>query len=619
MLANSKDGIKSRMIRIASGIWGYPDTEDISSFDPIVGMIIGALAEELYNISGEIKKTDARIVEKLIDILINQDVFPHSPAHAILRARPTQPHITISELYQFNYIKKIPKVINDETLYDNKTICFTPTSDLRLFKGEVKYFAAGNQIFEVSDQIKEPLVMVDSGPVADLSKLYIGLKLDNLIEKLDGLSLMFSIKNKQLEERFYSSISNAKWKIKNTDIGFRQGFELQQPMQEYNLWEIFRKESDISHQTCNYVNEFYRSKFMMIESQNYHLKDLSKSDSLPEDIKRRFPLNIIKSIPKEILWIEVHLHQPVGPEIFNDLTILMNCFPVINRELNEFSQLLTNGINIIPLFTEDMFLSIKMITDTKGKQYKPLNSFSSENMAEDCYLLRQGGVARFDSRDAKETINHLIDLIRDERASFALLGTDMISSELKQLEQIISRLKQRLEASNISDSSNSYLLLNCNSHFERANVQFWTTSGELGNNIRSNAKLVVHHGSDLDANSVTLITNSYGGRHKPTKEDKLNKLRRVLLSKGRVVTKEDIKALCFEHFGTDLSEVEIKKGVNLDPSPEKGLVRSLDIFLRINKQNKLSDIELEQKTDELKTRLKQESINLLPFRVFIRP
>jgi hypothetical protein len=257
-----------------------------------------------------------------------------------------------------------------------------------------------------------------------------------------------------------------------------------------------------------------------------------------------------------------------------------------------------------------------MITDTNGIQYKPLNSFSNENPDEEGYIIRQGGLARFDSRDAKETINHLIDLIRDERAGFASLGTDLISSELKQLDQIISRLEQRLEASNVSDDSNSYLLLNCNSDLERAIVQFWTTSGELANNIRPNSKLTIYRGSDLDANSVTMITNSFGGRQKMSKEDKLNKLRRLLLSKGRIVTMEDIKAVCFEHFGNELLDVEIKKGVHLDPSPEKGFIRSLDIFLTISKQNKLAENELEQKAEELKIRLKQESINLLPFRIF---
>jgi hypothetical protein len=117
---------------------------------------------------------------------------------------------------------------------------------------------------------------------------------------------------------------------------------------------------------------------------------------------------------------------------------------------------------------------------------------------------------------------------------------------------------------------------------------------------------------------VILVTNSFGGRQKLSKEEKLNKLRRTLLSKGRVVTMEDIKALCFEHFGSELSEVEIKKGVHLDPSPEKGLARSLDIYLTLDKQNKLTADDLQQKTDELKIRLKQESINLLPYRIFFR-
>jgi hypothetical protein len=618
MSTNSKDTIKSNMIRNASGIWGFPDSQDINSFDPIVGMIIGALTEEIYNISEEIKRTDARIVEKLFDLLINQDVFTQFPAHALVKANTILPQITVSESYQFNYIKKVPKTVDDDTIYINKTICFTPTSEFKLFNGEVKYFAAGNQIYEISNQIKELLSNADTKTIPDFSKLYIGLKLDVHIDKLDGLSFMISVKNKQNEERFYSSISNARWKINNKNVDFRQGFEAQRHGKEKNLNEIFSKESDISYKACSFVNEFYRAKFLTIDSQNHLLKNFDQPDSLPEEFKRKFPANILKSIPKDIYWFEVQLPQPVAPEIVSELTISINCFPVINREMNEVSQLLTKGINIIPLTTEDLFLDIKTITDTSGAIYKPFNSFSSENADKEGYIVRQGGVARFDSRDAKETINHLIDLIRDERAGFSLLGTDLISSELKQLDQIISRLKQRLEASNISDTSNSYLLLNCNSNFERANVQFWSTSGDIANNIRSNSRLVVNNGSDLDANSVILITNSFGGRQQLSKEDKLNKLRRLLLSKERIVTKEDIKALCFEHFGADLSDVEIKKGARVDPTPEKGLVRSLDIFLTLKKQNKLTDIDLEQKTEELKIRLKQESINLLPFRVFIR-
>jgi hypothetical protein len=619
MIGNSREAIKSRMIRNASGLWGYPDSQDINSFDPLVGIIIGALSEELYSISGEIKMTDSRIVEKLYELLFNQNVFTHFPAHAIVHAETIFPQVTISESYQFNYIKKIQKTNNnDETVFNNKTIGFSPTSEIKLFKGEVKYIVAGNQIYEVSAQGKEPLSGPDTGAIPDFAKLYIGLKLDNQIDNIDGLSLMYLVRNKLNEDRFYSSISNARWKINDVDVNFIQGFELPQFERGNMLAEIIKRESDVSYKACNYVNEFYRSKFMIIDKQQNFLKKFAQSDTLPKEFNRKFSANVLKTVPGNIFWIEIQCSQPIAPEIIKDLTVSMNCFPVINREIHEVSQLLIKGINIIPLSTEDLFFDIKMVTDTKGTQYKHLNSIGNENSEEEGFMIRQGGIARFDSRDARETIKHLIDLIRDERASFSLLGTDLISSELRQLDQIISRLEQRLEAIEGSADSNSYLLLNTNSNYERANVQYWTTCGDLANNIKSSSRLTVSNGNDLDNKSVILITNSFGGRQKLSREDKLNKLRRSILSKGRVVTIEDIKALCFEHFGSELLEVEISKGVYLNPDTEKGLVRSLDIFLTIDKQHKYTEVELEQKTEELQIRLKLESINLLPFRIFIR-
>jgi hypothetical protein len=89
------------------------------------------------------------------------------------------------------------------------------------------------------------------------------------------------------------------------------------------------------------------------------------------------------------------------------------------------------------------------------------------------------------------------------------------------------------------------------------------------------------------------------------------------LSKGRIVTIEDIKAVCFEHFGNDLLRVEVKKGVELDPSPKKGMARSLDIYLTLNKLQPIAEDDLLQKTESLKVILKKESVNLLPFRIFV--
>lgn len=618
MLTDSKDSIKSRMIRNASVLWGFQDTQDINSFDPIVGMILGALAEEIYNVSEEIKKTDSRIIEKLLELLTSQSVFASFPAYALARAKPTQSRVNISELYQFSYEKKISVTQNEETVFNSKTIFFTPTSEIRLFKGEIKYLAGGNTLFEISDQVKEPLTVFDRGTMPDYSKIFIGLRMDTLIDSIDGLSLLFSIKNKQTEERFYNLISNSAFKLNNKVLELYQGFGKYKSDKTYGLNDIIRKENDISDNACRYVNEFYKNKFMTVEDHGYVLRDFYSKESMPDELKSRIPSNILKTIQPDVFWIEIQLSQLLEPEIINDLTVMMNCFPVVNRQINEVSQLVTKGTNVIPMASDDLYFDIKSVLDTRGTNYNSVNSFSAENADEDIYMVRQGGVARFDSRDAKETINHLIDLIRDERASFALLGTELISSELKQLDQIITRLKQRLDSSNISDSSNAYVLVNCGSKYERATVQYWTTSGEMANNIRPNSRLLVHQGPDIDYNSVILVTGTSGGRQKLSKEDKLNRLRRMLLSKGRVVTKEDIKALCFEHFGVLLENVEIKRGAHLDPSQGKGPVRSLDIYLIMSRQNKLTENEVGQKIDELKIRLSMESLNLLPFRIFIK-
>jgi hypothetical protein len=617
MLTDSKEAIRSRMIRTASGLWGFSDTQDINTFDPIVGMIFGAMAEELHGIATEIKKTDARIIEKLYELLFSQHIFTQFPAHAIARARPSQPQVTISENYQFSYIRKVPRTVNKETVHENKAVFFTPVSEVTLFKGELKYISMGNQLYEISDQVKEPVGTTETGSISDYSKIFIGLKFDHLIEKLDGLSILFEIKNKQSEERFYSLLSSARWSINNREIIFRQGLETEPPEGRNALMEMLRLENDISYKTCRFVTDYYQRRFMTAGKGGYYLKSLAEAGSLPADFRKRFPSFILKSIPSDILWIEAELFQPVPSEVFSDLTVSINCFPVINRELKEFTQTMTQGINIIPLHTDDLFFDIRNVTDSKGTVYKSLHSYSNEADGEEGYWIRQGGVARFDSRDAAEALLHLTELVRDERAAFAMLGTDLVSSELKQLDQIITRMKQRLDSANLRNDSKPYLMLNCRANYERVFVQFWSTCGELANNIRADSRMEVHKGSEIENGSVALVTNTIGGRQQLSKEDKMNKLRRALLSKGRIVTVEDIKALCFEHFGNDLSRVEIKKGVCLDPSPRKGMSRSLDIYLTLNKLHPFTEEDLLQKTESLKVILKNESVNLLPFRIFV--
>lgn len=74
------------MIKNASRLWGYQDTQSESSFDPFVGMIIGSLAGELEKVSGEIAATESRVVERVVELLTPEPVTGPYSAHGILNA-----------------------------------------------------------------------------------------------------------------------------------------------------------------------------------------------------------------------------------------------------------------------------------------------------------------------------------------------------------------------------------------------------------------------------------------------------------------------------------------------------------------------------------------------------
>jgi len=101
-------------------------------------------------------------------------------------------------------------------------------------------------------------------------------------------------------------------------------------------------------------------------------------------------------------------------------------------------------------------------------------------------------------------------------------------------------------------------------------------------------------------------------------DERLNVYRKALLSKGRVVTKEDVKALCYEHFGKMLEDVDVKKGIKKDDAITSGYQRTMDVFIKLSKrESRLSDDEMSFLIEDLKIKLEEQSANLIPYRVII--
>ncbi len=616
-MQESKEKIKSRMIKNASRLWGYQDTQTESAFDPFVGMLIGSLAEELEKVSEEIAGTESRVVEKLVELLTPEPIVGPFPAHALMQAKPVQSQFTIDPLYQF-YLYKKKALAENHSKTEDKTVFFTPTTSFKLFDGRVKYQASGNKLFELKEENFKDLVATSNGNGLPQSTFWIGMELSSVLESLEGLSLYFDIRNQQYSEAFYQSLMRSSWFTTELKIPFVNGFEDQNTTTRNQLDNLLMQDMDVIAKICSHVNRYYRKHFYTISNGSIKTELSQVFKSYPDDFDEVFKKDVLEELDQPLLWLRVELPEHIPSSALEDVYCFINCFPVINRQLNSFTQTSREQINIIPLLTKDTFLDMNMVTNSEGKVFTKQSFSSIGNMEKGAYILRHGGVGRFDSRNAREVLNYLLELLRDESAAFAVLGSDMISSHLRELKQTIARLEQRLEDNQVEKEKTSYLMLKAQPDDDLVFVEFWSTQGVFANNIKAGNALNIYEGSDLDSDSVILISPSTGGRERKDTEERLHTYRKSLLSHDRIVTAEDIIALCYEHFGEALESTVVNKGLMNGPSKKQGFIACIDIHIKLdNRKSNYKEEELQYLKEDLLIKLEERAVNVWPFRCFI--
>ncbi len=617
-MRESKEKIKSRMIKNASRLWGFQDTQPESAFDPFVGMIFGALAGELEKVSGQIADTESRVVEKLVELLTPEPIIGPIPSHGLMRAYPSQSTFTIGSNYQFYLYKKM-LFEGAQDRAEEKSVFFTPTGNYKLFQGNVEYIVTDPKLFHIENSLFKDLLAESEikKPKAN-STLWIGIKINNQVQSLNGLSFYFDMRNEANQQEFYQIISKTKWSFHGKKLNVIKGFGSGIKTEHSELDSMLVQDMDTTSKICNHVNHFYQDQFVTIADTNEEIKEL-KVENYPEEFKDLYSPEILQQLNKPILWIKIEFPNVFKGGVLEDVHCSINCFPVINRKLNSFTQTSRDFINIIPLQTEDTFLDMKEVTNSERKTYTQKFFTSRGELTKGSYILRQGGVGRFDSRDASEMMHYLLELLRDESAAFAVLGSDMISSNIRELNQTIARLEQRLNEIHTPKEKTSYLMLKSRTEDDIVFVEFWSSLGTFANHIKVGSKLSVYEGSDVMPDSVSLVTSTVGGKDSMNTEQRMNTYRRNLLSHGRVVTKEDIKTLCYEHFGNVIENIEVKKGMKQGTEPRQGFMQTMDIHIILdNRKASFSSEELSFLKKDLILKLEQQSANILPYRCFVK-
>lgn len=615
--------IKSRMLKNAAHAWGYSDAEAENNFDPLVAMLLGACSVELEKISGEVHASRARILERLVQLLSPDVLTGPLPAHAIVQVQPADNMVLLTPTSQF-YISQKLSVPGDPDKTLLKDIFFSPTGNFHLHQAAIRYMATGNHLYGLQQAPgKEMAGTAKPGQSLPDNTLWLGIEAAQNT-RLHEAVFYFDFQNEANRLIFYHHLPKAKWSYQGTKLDTTIGYGASVANEEYlDIDSILNRDYDLSGKIKKQVNEIYRPFFITLLDEKEIINKDKLADTLPPAIARVFDRQDWQASQGRVLkWVCIQFPESIHSGLLQELVCRMNCFPVINCRLHDLHYRLQEMLNIIPLQTEDLFFDIHEITDQDGRVLS-VRSFQRDSNPSVVLLLRNGAIGRFDQRDAAALTEQLCQLLRDESAAFSILGNEFMASEIKQLQQILNKLEQRLLTRQLHGDQVPYLVIRNEKKQTRNTlfVKYWSTNGEEGNGIKAGTPLQLYKSQDVDTGRLLLITTTRGGRNRLGTTDTLLAYKSALLSKDRLITTEDIKAFCHYQLGSGVKYIEVKKGVMIQPASNGGFSKTMDIFIEMHKkayQEAAEKGELNFWQENMKEMIEKRSATLLPFRVFIQ-
>ncbi|MCZ4223965.1 type VI secretion system baseplate subunit TssF [Pedobacter rhodius] len=609
---SSKDEIRNRILKNAEDFWNVKDSHD---FDPLVKLIIEALSNELFNVANDVKNLENRIFDKISRILAPDHLTSSLPAHAIIHARPVEKEDLLLPYNQFAFKKNIQ-------LEDAKTkktdIFFSPLHTVKVHNAEIKYIATGNTLFNVEQLSKYPALNTLSGFSIEKNTMYIGISGLKSWMDFNKLNLFFDWKNYSVPENTYDLLSLGKWFYKENELtAYTERFmdepltgKVQAPFSHKQLLNLIKAD----------VLQFYSNRFITLGDINdFNIDDSSELPPVFENIFQKGSLN---QIDEKVRWLKVVFPAAIKQEMLNELHIYINAFPVVNKRLVQIKHRLKTMNNIIPIKTEasDQMLAVENLKDNKGKSYNEIPYTNENEKGDGSFSIRYGGTERFDTRNAKELVDYLFELLRDEKAAFSAYGPDFLSTMLKNLEQNIALIEQK-SRSTLKDIKElpSYIVIKPIDDADILFLDIWVTQAEEANHINAGSRLVVYDNTKVNAESIFFLTQTKGGRSRLNAANRVQAYKYGLTTADRIITKADVINFCRYELGNKLSGITLTKGVVMDNKPGSGFIKTTDILIEPAENLKLNAQDWDELLSLTLAKLNLRSTMNIRYRMLLKP
>ena len=581
--------IKERLLDRALDLWGI---EDERQLDPVVDLLLEAVAFESFQLEETLARADAALLGRLSRLLIPQKWMLPRPAHGLLSVHPKSgEHLMELSPYDHFSVNRVVQGVKSPPLF------FTPLYATQLLDAQIRYRLWGTQLEELGRRrCYTEQAFAEEDRLGDHT-LYLGIQIaeENLVHT-DRLRLAILPERGELLP-FLSEI---------------QAFDAcEHPLviQSQNIPEASYEGhyvQDLKEHYCHYLYE--------IELQESKVS-CSLTSLFP---KLKEELHELHDVASQLYWIRLEFPAVFTLDDMASMGVHLNTVPVINRRLIRKLHSLEREGRILSLSTSDQghFLSIESLEDNLGKVYIPRER-SYEAGALGVYSLYFGDLERFDASDAQRQLRRVLQLVREEGNAFSAVDNSSFASVLKELQDRLTTLEKTVgKMQSESGPSKAFLMTMPEAEAEHLALSYWESTGGLANGLSPQDIIQSLEPDKFDSASIRLRTKTKGGRAAETEDMLIAHLRYGLLSKERIVTREDVKSYLKHRLGITLKQVDLRDGVTISQEPNKGLVRCTDVFLELVKQGtELNEEEQAHLSSRLETELKERSVAHTTYKV----
>ncbi|GGX30712.1 type VI secretion system baseplate subunit TssF [Aquimarina muelleri] len=589
MVDNNYRKIKERMKMRSMELWGIENSQKV---DPVIEMFLDVFSYELSKIYQEVKISDAKLLERISKILVNENWSLPTPSHALLSVQPSEQVGEIEKTTQLYFQKIVKGELND--------VFFTPIKKQELLKAKVYCTAWERELaFDTDKGFKHVINSYKESQVPEYT-IWVGIDIDeSLLQEITKMPISILLKDSHLNPY-----------LKMSKVQDYEGNDL----------ILYQEQEDINTNKEHYyttIQRYYQDYLYTIDLSN----STKKRHKLTNRCNGIFNQEEIEEYDKELFWLQISFSVAFTKEELDKITISTNTFPVVNRKRSYKQHSIKRNGKIVSLYFDEKeyFLNVESLIDNEGRMYKSALKNDINNM-EGSFSLYFGDIEQFDERNAKSILTDVIQTVREEGSSFSAVGYDLLNAYLEDLNNKLDTLERKVNFryKDVSDNSEKvYLQTIPHKTSNTYECIYWTTNAGLANDIKQGTLLNQYQTIELQADSIRLQTDTVGGIVKKGAKEKISSFRYGLLSKDRIVSNEDIKEFIYMTIGDVVKNVSVKSGVGISVHKKQGLVRTINVEVLLSQSGNLSNENKKRLGNYLQLELENKSVHSTPYRVNI--